>query len=154
MDYYHYLLLKMLPQVELRAARIPYIGMIAVHYWFVIKISDISERWEIWQSQNQGKICWGHLHLNLMPIHQGVGNGGSWVEQIWEGEKADKLIKIIRQSPDNYQYNYLYRYYPGPNSNTYVQWILDQGKIDYTLSHKGIGKNYGQWKNWWRKLLF
>ncbi|MFM7572213.1 MAG: DUF3750 domain-containing protein, partial [Snowella sp.] len=35
-----------------------------------------------------------------------------------------------------------YRYFPGPNSNTYAQWILNQVKSDYRLSIKGIGKHF------------
>lgn len=132
----------MLPQVELRAAKIPFIGAIAVHYWFVIKTEQTQERWEVWQNQHRCKLSWGHLHQNLMPVNQGVGNGGSWIEQIWREEDALKLIQIIRESPYNYQYKYIYRYYPGPNSNTYVQWILQQAKINYYLSSKGIGKDY------------
>ena len=132
----------MLPQVELRSAKIPFVGFTAVHYWFVIITAETSERWEIWQSQNRGRISWGHLHQDLMPVSQGVGNGDSWVEKIWQAEEADKLINIIRESPQNYHYNYLYRYYPGPNSNTYVQWVLHEGKTNYLLGKKGIGKNY------------
>lgn len=139
----------MLPQVELRSAKIPFVGFIAVHYWFVIITADTSERWEIWQSQNQGRISWGHLHQDLMPVSQGVGNGGSWVEKIWQGKEADKLVNIIWESPQNYQYNYIYRYYPGPNSNTYVQWVLKQAGINHRLSWKGIGKSYIKWVNFW-----
>ncbi len=129
-------------RVELRGAKIPYLGLIAIHYWFVVKFNSTSERWEIWQNQNRGQICWGHLHLNLMSVTQGVGNGDSWLETFWEEDDGSQLKTIIHQSPDNYPYNYLYRYYPGPNSNTYVQWILNQAKIDHSLSWRGWGKNY------------
>ena len=137
----------MLAKVELRAAKIPLIGMIASHYWFVIITPEASERWEIWQNQDRSQFSWGHLHKDLMPANQGVGNGNSWVEQTWQGKTASRLIKIIQESPDNYVYNYLYRYYPGPNSNTYAQWILQQAQINYCLSRKGIGKNYRPWLN-------
>lgn len=141
----------MLTEVQLRAAKIPFIGYIAFHYWFVIQTGNITERWEVWQNQHRCQLSWGHLHLNLLQPHQGVGNGSSWIEQTWYGEDAEKLIKIIQKSPNTYIYNYLYRYYPGPNSNTYVQWILDQTQINYYLGRKGIGKNYHRWAN---KLKF
>ncbi|AFZ52932.1 DUF3750 domain-containing protein [Cyanobacterium aponinum UTEX 3222] len=128
-------------QVELRAAKIPYIGAIAVHYWFVIH-EQVSERWEIWQTKSLVSSSWGHLHKNLMNPTRGVGNGGSWQEYVWQGEEADNLQTIIRKTPQIYPYNYLYRYYPGPNSNTYIQWILDKSQIRYSLGRKGLGKNY------------
>jgi hypothetical protein len=128
--------------VDLRAAKIPYLGLIAVHYWFVIHEQNYSERWEIWQSKHLVTTSWGHLHQNLLSVSQGVGNGDSWLETQWQGKEAEILTEIIRKSPSKYPYNDLYSYYPGPNSNTYAQWILDQSKIIYPLERRGLGKNY------------
>ncbi len=129
--------------VQLRAAKLPSIlGYIAVHYWFVIMRENQRERWEIWQNSGRCLASWGHLHKNLMPYDSGVGNGVSWLEKEWKGETADLLAQIVENSPETYKYNYLYRYYPGPNSNTYAQWVLNQGKANYLLSALGIGKDY------------
>jgi hypothetical protein len=128
--------------VQLRAAKIPIVGFIAVHYWYVLLREDQQERWEIWQKPSLSKESWGHLHKNLMPIDSGVGNGGSWLENSWTGQRAHQLAEIITNSPKTYPHNYCYRYFPGPNSNTYVQWILNQANNNYRLSIKGIGKNY------------
>ncbi len=128
--------------VDLRAAKIPLIGNIAVHYWFVINEEEEIQRWEIWQSQNRGQTCWKHLHCNLMHHDRGVGNGDSWLEKRWHGIEAQNLAKIIRKTPIEYPYNSCYRYYPGPNSNTYVQWILNQAQINHRLSRRGLGKYY------------
>ena len=129
-------------QVNLRAAKIPWLGLIAVHYWFVVIEGENKERWEIWQSPYLKSPSWGHLHLNLMKNDRGVGNGDSWVEKQWQGIEAHSLGEIIRNTPIIYPYNFLYRYYPGPNSNTYVQWILDQAQINHQLSRRGLGKKY------------
>ena len=139
-------------KVDLRVAKIPWIGLIAVHYWFVITDGENRERWEIWQSQNVCSKSWGHLHFNLMKWDQGVGNGASWLEKQWLGVEAKKLALIIRESPVNYPYNYCYRYYPGPNSNTYAQWILTQAKIDHSLSSRGLGKYYRQYAQFLSKI--
>lgn len=129
--------------VQLRAAKIPtIIGYIAVHYWFVIINNSQIDRWEIWQTANLHKQSWGHLYKNLLQPEQGVGNGDSWLEYEWTGKNADLLIEIIENSPNNYQYNYLYRYWPGPNSNTYIQWVLNTANLNYFLSSHGIGKDY------------
>jgi len=128
--------------VELRAAKIPFIGRIAVHYWLVIRENQKVDRWEVWQTANCCKNSWGYLHKNLLEYAQGVGNGDSWVEYQWRGESADLLIMTIENTPKIYPYKYQYRYWPGPNSNTYVQWVLNEAKTNYYLSYFGIGKSY------------
>ena len=128
--------------VQLRAAKIPIIGFIAVHYWYVVVRSKQQERWEIWQKPSLSRDSWGHLHKNLMPVDSGVGNGPSWLETSWTGQLAHQLAEIIENSPEAYPYSYHYRYFPGPNSNTYVQWVLNQVDSNYRLSLRGIGKHY------------
>lgn len=132
----------MKPIVQLRAAKIPFIGAIAIHYWYVILQENQVTRWEIWQKPDLSPDSWGHLHKNLMPVNSGVGNGASWLETVWTGELAHQLAEILENSPETYPHKYLYRYFPGPNSNTYAQWILNQVKSDYRLSIKGIGKHF------------
>jgi hypothetical protein len=139
--------------IQLRAAKIPgIIGYIAVHYWFVIITEKQKDRWEIWQNPHRSSQSWGHLHKNLMHYENGVGNGASWLEQEWNDYTALQIAEIIENSPQTYQYNYYYRYYPGPNSNTYIQWVLNQAKIDYDLSNKGIGKNFHE-QQWLSKTV-
>jgi len=128
--------------IELRCAKIPFLGYLAYHYWFSITDNHNQERWEIWQTQNIVRSSWGHLHKNLMTVTQGVGNGDSWLENQWHEEEAILLSTIIRSTPTEYPYNYCYRYYPGPNSNTYIQWILDQANINYLLSWRAWGRYY------------
>lgn len=128
--------------VQLRVAKIPILGFIAVHYWYVVIRENRPARWEIWQEPFLSQDSWGHLHKNLMSTDSGVGNGASWLETIWIEEQAAKLTEMIEKSPELYPYNYFYRYFPGPNSNTYVQWVLNQAGIAYRLGVRGIGKYY------------
>lgn len=128
--------------VELRAAKIPFIGSIAVHYWLVILQNQTVERWEVWQKPNCCQYSWGYLHKNLLLHDQGVGNGNSWIETQWLDNEADLLIDIITNTPEFYPYKYLYRYWPGPNSNTYVQWVLNEAQTNHYLGSLGFGKNY------------
>jgi hypothetical protein len=110
--------------VELRAARIPWIGWFAWHHWFVIVRPDARDRWEVWQSARAGGDSWGHLHRNLLPPDRGVGAGSSWVVQSWRESAAAELAQRIERSPAEYPFRERYHYWPGPNSNTYVQWVL------------------------------
>jgi hypothetical protein len=134
--------------VELRAARIPFIGAIAHHHWLVVERSDRSgcrwqrDRWEVWQYPDfGGHLAAGHLHKNLLPADAGVGGGPSWVIAQWRGEQALSLTERIERSPTCYPWCSRYRYWPGPNSNTYVQWILGD---DHRLGRCGVGRGYGR----------
>ena len=131
--------------VELRAAKIPKIGWFAVHCWFAVLRGEEQTRWEIWQTRDVRPPSWGHLHKNLMAGYCGVGNGDSWVMESWQDIEAERLAEILETSPKLYPHNYFYRYAPGPNSNTYVQWILDHAGINHRLDKKAIGKGYLGW---------
>ena len=128
--------------VQLRAAKIPIIGLIAVHYWYVIIRENQQDRWEIWQTPHVSQHSWGHLHKNLLSPFSGVGNGNSWLANSWTNELGNQLAETIEKSPIIYPYNHCYRYFPGPNSNTYVRWVLNQTECDYSLSVKAIGQYY------------
>lgn len=128
--------------VELLHAGIPRLGLIAVHYWFVTNSAGVRERWEVWQEPNFGGASVGHLHRNLMHPDADVGGGPTRREQQWEGEIAQRIVSTLHESWEAYPHRHAYRAVPGPNSNTYVAWVLRQAKVDYRLSRKGIGKNY------------
>jgi hypothetical protein len=128
-------------QVQLRAAKIPWLGWLALHHWYVIhEPSARPERWEIWQTPNLGANSWGHLHQNLMAWDSGVGNGPSWLVREWVGPSATDLAGILRASPDTYHHTHKYFYFPGPNSNTYVQWVLKQSGSPHLLGWRAVGK--------------
>ena len=125
--------------LELRAARIPFIGGLALHHWFVLEGTGAPARWEVWQRADAGGESWGHLHRNLMPPRQGVGNGASWRVHCWRGAAAGALMDRISTSPAHYPWCERYRVWPGPNSNTYVQWILGD---DFRLGWTAWGARY------------
>jgi hypothetical protein len=134
------------PVVELRAARIPFLGAIAHHHWLVVERQGPSgggpcrDRWEVWQYPDfGGQLTAGHLHKNLLPPEAGVGSGPSWMIAHWQGQAAAALAERIEQSPVSYPWRRHYRYWPGPNSNTYVQWVLGD---DFRLGRCGVGRRY------------
>jgi hypothetical protein len=129
-------------KVQLRSAKIPGLGLIADHYWFVIFKADKIDRWEVWQQINAGEVSWGHIHKNLMHYEAGVGNGASRLEHEWHDIEATRLIESIERTPKLYPFQKIYHYWPGPNSNTYIQRILNAAKLDYMLGPTAIGKDY------------
>ena len=125
--------------VELRAARIPRIGAVAHHHWLVVRAPGRAERWEVWQRPAAGGESWGHLHRNLLPAEQGVGGGGSWLAAAFEGDAAAALADRLARAATEYPWRHAYRYWPGPNSNTFAQWVLG---TRHRLPWRGIGRSY------------
>jgi hypothetical protein len=127
--------------VQLYRAGIPLLGWIAAHYWFVVRDADRCERWEVWQRPNAGGRAIGHLHCNLKPPEAHVGGGPTVLLAEWRGEEAERLRRVLVDS-ERYPFCRRYRYWPGPNSNTFVAWVFRQARIEYPLGRLALGKNY------------
>jgi hypothetical protein len=130
--------------VQLRYATLPSaLRAVAVHCWFVAFDHEKGEwsRWELWQKPAVVATSWGHVHQNLMPLDSGVGGGQSRVGREWRGKEARALMTVLNH-PQAYPHRDGYRAWPGPNSNTYVAWVLKQAKISADLPPMAIGKDY------------
>lgn len=130
-------------ELQLRAARIPFIGRIAHHHWLVVTDGGEPVRWEVWQRRDVGGESWGHLHRNLMEFDRGVGNGPSWVVQVWQDERAAAIAARLATAPAEYPWRHRYLAWPGPNSNTFAQWSLE-GAAE--LGWQALGKRYPAWR--------
>lgn len=130
--------------VELRCAALPFIGAVADHYWFVAtdEATGRTERWEVWQSPNAGGVSFGHVHRDLKHPDEGVGGGPTRIVSRWSGDAATKLAGVLEKCADEYPHRDHYFPWPGPNSNTFVAWVLRQAGIDFDLSWKALGKDY------------
>jgi Protein of unknown function (DUF3750) len=128
-------------RVELRFAPLPWIGALAWHYWFVVSDDTGRHRWEVWQTKNAGGWCIGHVHRDLKRPEDGVGGGPSRLAREWDGENAARILAVLKTVQD-YPYCQKYRYWPGPNSNTFVAWVLRQAGIEHALDPRGLGRNY------------
>ena len=51
---------------------------------------------------------------------------------------------MLHRSPD-YPHRDTYRAWPGPNSNTYVAWVLRESNVSADLGPLAIGKD---WRGW------
>jgi len=124
----------------------------AIHPWFVVNKKGIISRWEVYSKKNLNKTSWGHLHLNgfITSPFQGIHMFPFLKKYFWnptlmatiEGNAAQKIIESIETSPQKYPFCNTYSLL-GPNSNTYIQWILNQSpECNITLPWNAIGKNY------------
>ncbi len=132
-------------RVELRYAPLPFIGAIAVHYWLVVTdATGACHRWEVWQTRNAGgSRSIGHVHCDLMPPEAGVGGGPSRIAAEWRGEAAGRIVQALKQIT-NYPHCERYRTWPGPNSNTFVAWVLQHAGIGYAFPWKAFGVRFAR----------
>lgn len=60
-----------------------------------------------------------------------------------KGEIAEKMIPEIEKIANNYPYNHKYHAWPGPNSNTFISYIIRNVEgFDISLPSNAIGKDY------------
>ena len=132
--------------VELRYAPLPLIGAIAVHFWFVVR-DDAGgySRWEVWQTPDAGGTSIGHVHRDLKGPDEGVGGGAPRLAARWEGSTARRIFQVL-SSIERYPHCRAYRYWPGPNSNTFAAWVLREAGIDYAFPWKAFGARFGRTK--------
>jgi hypothetical protein len=129
----------------------------AIHPWFVLnKKGEVSrfgnggQRYEVYFEKAKGKESWGHVHKNWLPPFQGIEvfpysdrwHWGSRLIGSIEGEVAQRMIETIELSGETYPYANSYSLL-GPNSNTYVQWVLKQfPESGLSLPWNAFGKDY------------
>ena len=130
--------------VQLRYATLPHcLRAIAVHYWFVVVDSPAGQwhRWEVWQAKNAGGQSLGYVHCDRRHPDCGVGGGPYRLAAEWRGSAAQAIYTVLTKVQD-YPFWDRYRAWPGPNSNTFVAWVLRQAGLDHALDPRAIGKDY------------
>lgn len=136
--------------VRIYAARVGrWRGIFAVHDWIVLKEEGASsyDRFD--------KVGWGRpIRHNAYPP-DGRWYGNMPVEVFAaDGERARALIPKIRQAIEAYPYDHPgdYRAWPGPNSNTFVAFVLAAvPETGANLPPTAIGKDFptgGSWLGW------
>jgi len=140
-------------RVFLVDSRLPFPIAFARHAWFVVQRGTALDRYEFGKFQLGSQPGGFGLHHNILPPFAGlvrrVGAGAQGKRHpaiirafAERQEMAQALAHFIehrsREYPGLNRYNYL-----GPNSNTYVQWILRQFPLlDWQLPPNAIGRNF------------
>jgi hypothetical protein len=129
--------------VQLRCSSVPPLGLLGLHYWFAVFKPETERwhRWEVWQRADAGGTSWGHVHKDLMNADADVGGGPMQIRAEWHGEEARALAQAIARSSE-YSERGRYLAWPGPNSNTYIAWVLRRAGVPVDLEPRGIGKDY------------
>lgn len=123
-------------------------GAFAVHTWFSIKESGENEYTVI------EKLGWLYFKgLDAVSFKKDLPDRywfGSKPDLILEikGIKADALIPKIKKAALEYPYNGFYRYWPGPNSNTFVAFVARSvPELNLVMPPKAVGKDFLPWGN-------
>ena len=129
-------------KVQLCCATLPPpLGLCAAHFWLVTVHADACHRWEVWQTRQAGGRSWGHVHLDLKAPHAGVGGGGTRIVAEWDGREAEAIGAVLG-TVTAYPHCQRYIAWPGPNSNTFVAWVLRSAGVRHPLGWKALGRRY------------
>jgi hypothetical protein len=134
--------------VRVYAARtVRWRGIFAVHSWIVLKPRDAT------RYTRYDYTAWGE------PIRvDGFAPDGRWFGALpqtvvaVDGDEAERVILQIRTVIESYRFSAYgdYRAWPGPNSNTFVQTVLNAvPELHAVLPPTAIGKDFPYDGGWW-----
>lgn len=130
--------------IQIYAARVfGWRGYFSVHSWLAYKEKD-SDHYVTYHV-----IGWKlNRGLNIVTIEKDIPDRkwyGSSPDLILDlrGQAAEKAIPKIQAVASTYPYPYHYRAYPGPNSNTFVSYIIRHvPELEIELPPNAIGKDW------------
>jgi hypothetical protein len=122
-------------------------GIFAVHSWIVLKPRDAT------RYTRYDYTAWGE------PIRvDGFAPDGRWFGALpktvvaVDGDEAERVIPQLRTVIESYRFSAYgdYRAWPGPNSNTFVQTVLNAvPELHAVLPPTAIGKDFPYDGGWW-----
>lgn len=148
------LLKKNMYQVFLFESKLYYPLRFAVHTWFVINEKGKIKRWEILENHNSVKKSLGYMHLNIAKPtlgverhkHKDYPRNKSYLIGYLEGKRgstAQRIATFLDEKASKYPLRFVYHYFPGPNSNTFPQWVIDKfPESDLKMPFNAFGKRY------------
>ncbi len=130
------------PWVRLYIAEVPMAHGLATHPWFLVHDGGgpyATQRWEVWQTAVGPH---GHVAVDLLAPEADVEGGPARLVATYQGAEAKRLIAVLRDRAPRYACADFYRVWPGPNSNSFARWVLDEAEIDQRLPLSSIGANW------------
>ncbi len=117
---------------------------IARHPWVALREAGAQrwERWEVMCCPNSSPMSTVR-RSSISPLSDHGGGGGDVrFHGVWKGKRAEKMIECIRREAPRYPYRNRYLAFPGPNSNTFVDYMMRKCGIHANLAAGSIGKDY------------
>lgn len=114
-------------------------GYFSLHTWISTKEAGASSYYV------HEVTGWRHYVVQSRPDHPDRAWFGAKPELIadFRGEQAQRIIEQLGDVIEEYPYPTTYEAWPGPNSNTFVAWVIRQiPEMDVALPSHAIGKDY------------
>ncbi len=114
----------------------------ATHTFFITRRAGDSE-WGRFEFEI-GRSLEGHVFKNRGGAREmlRVDRQAEYLITELTGEPADAVLDLLEATPASYPCWYTYRALPGPNSNTFVAWILQQAGTPTALPWNAFGAAY------------
>lgn len=118
-------------------------GLVADHSWIAVKPAGASEyrRYEVigWRLRRTGTVV---SEAPGVPDRYWYGSEPKLLLDL-RGADAEALIPRIEAASACYPWPDRYTLWPGPNSNSYIQWIaLEVPELGLRLPWRAVGKNW------------
>jgi len=104
---------------------------IARHPWFAARRAGES-RWQIYEVGGGGSRQDPFDNSYVEPI----------LHAVWRGERAERGIACLEREAPKVKRALRYRFYPGPNSNTFGDLMLRRCKLRASLPATSVGKDW------------
>ncbi|MCX5741130.1 MAG: DUF3750 domain-containing protein [Proteobacteria bacterium] len=106
---------------------------IARHPWFAVRRAGAVD-WQVFEVGGGGTEPdpFRAHHSYLDPI----------VHAVWRGAEAERAAACLERVSDPWKRQLRYRFYPGPNSNTYGDAMLRACKLHASLPSTSVGKDW------------
>ena len=119
-------------------------GGIARHPWISLRPAGTQawERWEVMCCPNSSKMSTVRRGGIRPTSDHGGGGGDVRFHAVIRGTEASAIIDCVREAAPRYPHRNKYRAFPGPNSNTFVDWMIRECGIGADLPSTSIGRDY------------
>lgn len=121
----------------------PLVG-VARHPWVALRERNgqLWERWEVMCCPDGGEHgTVRRTHIDPLDDHGG-GGGDVRLHGVWRGRQAERIIACVREAAPRYPYRDEYLVWPGPNSNTFVDYLIRACDLHVELPATAIGRSY------------
>lgn len=128
------------PFVRIYGVALPPFDAIAIHAWVVVNPGGgaASERWEVWPEAGGP---YEYVRHNLFEVEEGLDHHDAFVIAERTGDDAAAIVEFVRTMAPMYPCRDTYVLIPGPNSASFVQWVIDKTGLDVELPPSVIGKD-------------
>ena len=125
------------PVVQLHLSAVPFSGRRAVHPFFLVRGPDQEiQRYEVWQEPGGDG---GHLWVDENSTYFTMGTG----TKMWAQVQGPQALSVIEVLESGYPCADRYTMLPGPNSNTFAAWVLEQSGWAVALPAQSLGQRWG-----------